>query len=173
MRKLDADSSAWTGYTTRARLQQQMDSASAAQAVINGVQNDTLTNNNTRILANENANNLKLNISDTSVFARKAILINNQVASYTLVLADAGARVRINSASATTLTVPPNSSVAFPIGTQIIIKRVGSGDYVTITAGSGVTFSNADSALRLRVAGSSCVLTKTGTDTWDLEGDLI
>jgi len=222
MRKLESDSSADNGYTSRGRLQQQLDSARAAQqAMIH----DTINNLNrlkagtsagVQLLSNSGATvaefgldrgtnfdfhgfagydanrsasytdrsftdkkyvdstvALKLNISDTSVFARKAILINNQVASYTLVLADAGARVRINSASATTLTVPPNSSVAFPIGTQILIKRVGSGDYVTITAGSGVTFSNADSALRLRVAGSSCVLTKTGTDTWDLEGDLI
>lgn len=73
MRKLDADSIAWTGYATRARLQQQLDSAGAAQAVINGVQNDTLTSHNTRILANQNATNtnaaninLKVNIADTA-----------------------------------------------------------------------------------------------------------
>jgi len=73
MRKLDADSSAWTGYATRARLQQQFDSAKFAQAVINGVQNDTLTSHNTRILANTNAANtnaaninLKVNIADTA-----------------------------------------------------------------------------------------------------------
>lgn len=57
MRKLDADSSAWTGYTTRARTQQQFDSAGAAQAVINGVQNDSLLAHNTRTLANQNAIN--------------------------------------------------------------------------------------------------------------------
>ena len=73
MRKLDADSIAWTGYATRARLQQQMDSASAAQAVINGVQDDSLLIHNTRILANQNAANtnaaninLKVNIADTA-----------------------------------------------------------------------------------------------------------
>ena len=43
MRKLDADSIAWTGYATRARLQQQMDSARAAQqAMIH----DTINNLN-------------------------------------------------------------------------------------------------------------------------------
>nr|MBP9741604.1 hypothetical protein [Chitinophagaceae bacterium] len=73
MRKLESDSIAWTGYATRARLQQQLDSANAAQAVINGVQNDTLTSHNTRILANQNATNtnaaniaLKVNIADTT-----------------------------------------------------------------------------------------------------------
>ena len=73
MRKLDADSIAWTGYATRARLQQQFDSANAAQAVINGVQDDSLLIHNTRILANQNAANtnaaninLKVNIADTA-----------------------------------------------------------------------------------------------------------
>ena len=73
MRKLESDSIAWTGYATRARLQQQMDSASAAQAVINGVQDDSLLIHNTRILANTNAGNtnaaninLKVNIADTA-----------------------------------------------------------------------------------------------------------
>ena len=43
MRKLDADSIAWTGYATRARLQQQLDSAGAAQqAMIH----DTINNLN-------------------------------------------------------------------------------------------------------------------------------
>lgn len=115
---------------------------------------------------------LKVNIADTSVFARKAIRINNQTASYTLVLGDAGTRVRVSNASANTLTVPPNSSVAFPIGTQIIIKQVGNGQ-TTITAGSGVTFVGADGAIRLRVLGSLATLTYIGGDVWDLEGDLI
>lgn len=56
-RKLDSDTSRWQGYTTRERTQQQFDSAGVAQAIINGVQNDTLNNHNTRILANQNAVN--------------------------------------------------------------------------------------------------------------------
>ena len=39
--------------------------------------------------------------------------------AYTLVLADAFKLVAMNNAAANTLTVPPNSSVAFPIGTRI------------------------------------------------------
>ena len=86
MRKLDADSIAWTGYATRARLQQQMDSASAAQAVINGVQNDTLNSHKTQILANTNAANtnaaninLKVNKSGdviTGRFTTQSLVLN-------------------------------------------------------------------------------------------------
>ena len=73
LRKLESDSSADNGYTSRGRLKQYGDSLSASQAVLNGVQNDTLTSHNTRILANTNAANtnaaninLKVNIADTA-----------------------------------------------------------------------------------------------------------
>jgi hypothetical protein len=39
--------------------------------------------------------------------------------SYTAVLADANGFVRFTSASPVTFTIPPNSSVAFPVGTEI------------------------------------------------------
>jgi len=73
MRKLESDSSADNGYTSRGRLKQYGDSLSASQAVLNGVQNDTLNSHNTRILAAVNAANtnaaninLKVNIADTA-----------------------------------------------------------------------------------------------------------
>ena len=86
MRKLDADSIAWTGYATRARLQQQLDSSKTAQAVVNGVQNDTLNSHNTRILAAVNAGNtnaaninLKVNKSGdviTGRFTTQSLVLN-------------------------------------------------------------------------------------------------
>ena len=85
-RKLDDDSSGWTGYATRARLQQQFDSAKVAQAVINGVQNDTLNSHKTQILANTNAANtnaaninLKVNKSGdviTGRFTTQSLVLN-------------------------------------------------------------------------------------------------
>jgi hypothetical protein len=45
--------------------------------------------------------------------------------SYTAVLADAGTHLRFTSASAVTFTVPPNSSVAYPIGTRIRGTQAG------------------------------------------------
>lgn len=35
--------------------------------------------------------------------------------------------VTFNNAAAQTITVPPNSSVAFPIGTQIDLAQLGAG----------------------------------------------
>src|SRR5688500_5734321 len=52
-----------------------------------------------------------------------ALTINSQPDSYTLVLADAGKLIDMTKSSASNLTVPPNSDVAFPVGTVVTVKR--------------------------------------------------
>lgn len=94
---------------------------------------------------------------------------NQQAASYTLVLADAGKLVEISNASANNLTVPLNSSVAYPVGTQINILQTGAGQ-TTVVATGGVTI-NATPGLKLRAQWSSATLIKRATDTWVLIGD--
>src|SRR5664279_3164644 len=47
------------------------------------------------------------------------VVSNARTANYTLVLADAGKLVTMNVSSANNLTVPLNSSVAFPVGTLV------------------------------------------------------
>lgn len=104
--------------------------------------------------------------------ASSAIIANTQTASYTLVLSDAGKVIEMNSASATNVTIPPNSSVAFPTGTLIEVFRYGAGA-VTIVAGAGVTTPHpAGAPLTLRVSGSAATLRKRATDEWVIGGDL-
>ena len=79
--------------------------------------------------------------------------------------------VEISSASANTLTVPLNSSIPFPVGTQITILQTGAGQ-TTITATGGVTI-NATPGLKLRAQWSSASLIKRATDTWVAIGDLV
>ena len=95
----------------------------------------------------------------------------NTSTTYTLVLADHGKLVTSNNASAQTITVPPNSSVAYPVGAEITLTQLGAGQ-VTIAAGSGVTLYSADSELKTRVQYSTAVLTKIASDTWLVAGDL-
>jgi len=92
-------------------------------------------------------------------------------ASRTLVLTDAFTAVEITSASATTVTVPPNSSVAFPVGTVLEVAQMGTGQ-VTIAAGSGVTINSAGALTKTRVQYSAVSLRKRATDSWLLVGDL-
>lgn len=89
--------------------------------------------------------------------------------TYTLVLADAGRLVTCSNASAVSVTVPPNSSVAFPTGTRIDVAGIGVG-IVTLVQGSGVTV-NATPSLVFRARYSGATLIKTGTDTWLAWGD--
>lgn len=95
----------------------------------------------------------------------------NATTSYTLVASDV--YVRSTSSSATAITVPPNSSVAYPTGTQISIVQAGTGQ-ITVTAGAGVTINKASPAtLVSRTQFSVLTLTKVGTDEWDLAGDMV
>lgn len=92
--------------------------------------------------------------------------------NYTFVLSDSGQLQRHTSASAHAWTVPPNSSVAYPLGTAIPLRNFGAGA-VTITQGAGVS---------LRIAGSSTTGNKTlaqygfatliqeATDNWVIIG---
>jgi hypothetical protein len=89
---------------------------------------------------------------------------------YTLVLADMGAAIEMNVAGANTLTVPPNSSVAFPVGTVVEVMQYGAGQ-TTLTPGSGVTIRTA-SSLTTRAQYSVVSLRKTATDEWVAAGDL-
>lgn len=99
-----------------------------------------------------------------------ALTVATKTADYTLVLADAAAYVRMDVATANTLTVPANSTVAFPVGTVVQLRQVGAGQ-TTIAAGAGVTI-NTSETLKLRKAGASGALVKVATDEWDLTGDL-
>lgn len=95
--------------------------------------------------------------------------VNTQTGTtYTLVLGDIRKYIQMNNASANTLTVPPNSSVAFPVGTKIMVQQLGAGS-TTIAAGSGVTI-NAPSTVTLAIGQQyeSRGLLKTATDTWQL-----
>jgi len=96
---------------------------------------------------------------------------NAQTASYTLVAADRGKLVEMNVGSANTLTVPLNSSVPFPIGTQIDILQVGSGKTTVAGATVGVTI-NATPGLAIRAQWGGATLIKRAENTWVLIGDL-
>ena len=92
--------------------------------------------------------------------------------SYTLVLADLREVVTMDNASANTLTIPANSSVAFPVGTQIDVIQLGAG-VTTIDAAVGVTLngvSGGSGAIGARYGPAT--LLKTATDTWVVFGNI-
>jgi len=98
------------------------------------------------------------------------ITINATTGAYTLVLTDDNRMVEMNNASGTTLTIPLNSSVAFPIGTMITILQTGAGQ-TTVAGAAGVTV-NGTPGLKLRAQYSAATCIKRATNTWVLIGDL-
>jgi hypothetical protein len=97
--------------------------------------------------------------------------IIQKTAAYTLsALTERDGLIEMGSASALTLTIPPASSVDYPVGTSIDILQTGAGQ-VTIAAGAGVTV-NATPGLKLRTTWSSATLFKRAQNTWVVYGDL-
>ena len=100
------------------------------------------------------------------------VIVNAQTGTtYTLALGDAAEMVSLSNASAIALTVPPNSSVAFPTGTQIILYQAGAGQ-VTVAAGAGVTLRSQGSKLKLTGQYAVASLIKIGTNEWILAGNV-
>lgn len=99
------------------------------------------------------------------------LTISNKTANYTLALTDKNSMIVVNSSSAVTITVPDNSSVAFPQGAQLHILRRGSGTVQVVGAGSA-SVAGAP-GLFLRATNSSATLIKLdGSQSFVLVGDL-
>jgi hypothetical protein len=115
---------------------------------------------------------MAVNITGTTVAASAVLTTNTQSGTtYTFVLTDANnAVVELSNTSAITVTIPSNSSVAFPIGSQIQLLQTNTGQ-VTVAGAGGVTV-NANPGLKLRGQWSFATLVKRGTDTWVLVGDV-
>jgi hypothetical protein len=77
----------------------------------------------------------------------------------------------MNVASANNLTVPLNSSVGFPIGTEIQVLQYGAGQ-TTIVATSGVTLRSKSSQLKIGNQYTGVTLVKVGTDEWYVIGNV-
>ncbi len=113
-----------------------------------------------------------LTAAEQNALATAMIAINAQTGTtYTTVLADDGKLITCSNASAIALTIPPNSSVAYGIGTQINIAQLGAGT-VTITAGAGVTLNSAGTKLKLDAQYAVATCVKTDTNTWFVVGNL-
>jgi hypothetical protein len=114
-----------------------------------------------------------LTSAECTNLAVSMIALNAQTGtSYTAVLADDGKLVTLDNGSAITFTVPPNSSVAFGIGTQINVMQLGAGQ-VTITAGAGVTLRSNGSKLKTNGQYAVATCCKIATDTWVVVGNLV
>jgi hypothetical protein len=99
--------------------------------------------------------------------------INPQSGAYVLVLSDNGKLIKMTGGSAQSVTVPPNSSVAFPISppASILIQQYGAG-VVTISPGSGVTINAVAGKLKTGGQFATVSLIQIAVNEWNLIGNL-
>jgi C4-dicarboxylate-specific signal transduction histidine kinase len=113
-----------------------------------------------------------LTAAEQNALATAMIAINAQTGTtYTTVLTDDGKLITCSNAASIALTIPPNSSVAYGIGTQINIAQLGAGQ-VTLVAGAGVTLNSSGTKLKLKDQYAVATCVKTDTNTWFVVGNL-
>lgn len=99
--------------------------------------------------------------------------LNDQTGTtYTPVLTDQyQVLVTRSNASASTMTIPTNASVAFPVGTVITVLNKGAGA-VTISGAGGVTVLSAGATAASPVLNQykSCALIQTSANNWYVVG---
>jgi hypothetical protein len=108
-----------------------------------------------------------------SIGVLNSITCNAQTGTaYTTVIGDANSCVTMNNAAANAVTIPPNSSVAYPVGTVLTFEQLGAG-LTTITEGAGVTFCQWQGGCSTGVAALATVapydiaqIKQTATNTW-------
>lgn len=97
----------------------------------------------------------------------------NAGTTYTLGITDQGKVVTMTNASANTVTVPTNASVAFPIGASLLIRQQGGGATTIAAAGGVVINKKASLTLTLAEQYAQVVLHKTAEDTWHTTGEYV
>jgi len=95
---------------------------------------------------------------------------NPQTDNYTLVFGDSQQIVALNAATAKTITVPANASVAYDVGTRVWVRQDGAGA-VSIAAAGGVTITQRSGTLVIGATGHYASLLKTATNAWELSVD--
>lgn len=87
---------------------------------------------------------------------------NESGASYTLALSDSNTVIRFTANNAA-VTIPDNSTVAFPSGTEVYIRQAGTGTLVLTT--TGLTINGTVPSWSQHVEAG---FRKVGTDEWDV-----
>lgn len=96
---------------------------------------------------------------------------STKIANHVLTLSDSGKVINMNSSTAITVTVPTNTSVAFPIGTTITVLQTGVGS-TSFLESSGVTIRSKNSYKTMNTQYSGAQLIKLEANIWILIGDL-
>ena len=88
--------------------------------------------------------------------------------TYTTVLADANTYIDCTSGSATTITIPANGTVAYPVGTTIVVTQKGAGQVTVAVTTDTLNYYSPSSAGSCQTAGqyAGVTLRKVTSTAW-------
>jgi len=98
--------------------------------------------------------------------------VNTQAGNYTLALIDSNRLVEMNVASANNVTVPNDSVVNFPVGSNVDIAQLGAG-VTGLVAAAGVTLRAYNNNLHLAGQYAIASVIKRAANDWWAVGNLV
>ena len=101
-----------------------------------------------------------------------APVITEATTARVLALTDGAAYIRHTNASASTVTIPPQSSVTWLTDTEIHIRRAAAGN-LTLTPGSGVTLNAPSGGTLVMTNAMSVTIKRVAADVWDVIGQTV
>lgn len=134
------------------------------------LQGATINSSSTISASNLNADNTVNSTGTISASSPgfRGIPQNAQTAAYTLVLTDAGKHIDITTGG---ITIPANSTAAFPVGTSIVIYNdSASTQTIAITTDTLRQAGTSNTGTRNLAAYGLATLLKVGTTTWVVSG---
>ena len=98
-------------------------------------------------------------------------VITDSTTTRTPGLTDASAYILCTHGTGMTVTLPQDSDVAFPVGSQIIFERNGAGT-LTFAAGAGATVNSKGATLTCADRYTTVAAVKIVADTWTIFGNI-
>ena len=123
-----------------------------------------------------------LEVADGDVEITDALTVTGTTTTYlnvitdsgttrTPALTDASAYILCTHGSGMTITLPQDSAVAFPVGTNIVFERNGAGT-LTFAAGTGATVNAKGGTLTCADRYTTVAAVKIAADTWTIFGNI-
>jgi|TARA_R110001599_G_scaffold112454_8_gene277165 hypothetical protein len=123
-----------------------------------------------------------LEVADGDVSITDALTVTGTTTTYLNVITDSGttrtpgltdasAYILCTHGSGMTVTLPQDSAVAFPVGTNIIFERNGAGT-LTFAAGSGATVRSKGGTLTCADQYTTVAAVKQAANTWTIFGNI-
>jgi len=127
-----------------------------------------LTNNTERFRISATGGITSSNLADAVGY--KGLPLNSQTASYTLALSDMGKMISITTGG---VVIPANASVAFPVGTAIVLYNdSASTQTVSITTDTLRQSGTTNTGTRTLAAYGVATVTKVSTTVWVISGNV-